>query len=112
MDKPFKQLSKDIKYTLSLYNNQNCKTKKWDELIASHDLAYQIGGITQNLLKLNNYRKRKDHETNEVLMENLSDELADTISVCVMIANFMDIDLDLAWKNMIKSDEIKNIQDA
>lgn len=81
-------------------------TKPWTYVIASHDLQYQVGNLSKCVLQLEGYRYRGDLSEAEI-KANAADELADIMAEVLFIAHELGIDLEDAWKKMVKSDEDK-----
>jgi NTP pyrophosphatase (non-canonical NTP hydrolase) len=81
-------------------------TKKWNWESAAKDLPYQVGSVTKIMQQLTN--ERWAHGKNEDQLKNeLSDELADVIACALFIAAGLEIDINLAWQNMLESDKEK-----
>lgn len=82
-------------------------THPWTYETAAADLPYQVGSIAKIMLQLKGLRY-DEGLSKEELMISLADELADVMAETIFIAGEMGIDLDKAWKDMLKSD-IKKI---
>jgi len=81
-------------------------TKPWDYKTALRDLPCQVGSLTKLVMQLEGERYRYN-KTNTEIKEEIGDELADILSLVVFIAHELNIDLNDAWEEMLKSDESK-----
>ena len=81
-------------------------TKPWDYKTALRDLPCQVGSLTKLVMQLEGERYRYN-KTNTEIKEEIGDELADILSLVVFIAHELNIDLNDAWEEMLKSDENK-----
>lgn len=81
-------------------------TNPWDYKVAAHDLPYQVGSLTKLIMQLSGDRYA-DGKTKETLIEGVKDELADILAEILFIAHELGIDIEEAWKGMVKSDEDK-----
>lgn len=81
-------------------------TKAWDYRVAARDLPCQVGSLTKLLMQLDGERFRHNKSDRE-LKSQISDELADIMSLVLFIAHELDIDLEQAWREMLKSDDVK-----
>lgn len=97
------QLRDEIVRTFAEYEKTG--TKKWDYLIASRDLSYQIGSLNKIIMQLSGERYSKDSA--EILKSQAADELADILAEVLFIAKELDIDMYDAWNQMLGSDNQK-----
>ena len=81
-------------------------TKPWDYQIAAKDLPCQVGSLLKLVMQLNGERYRHN-KTDAELKLQMADELADILSLVLFIAHELDIDMDVAWNQMLGSDEQK-----
>ncbi len=104
MSKNLHQMTNEILQTFKEYERTG--TKPWTYRTAAFDLSYQIGMLTKRILQLDGerYREGKNDKELKVL---IADELADIIADVLLIAHELDIDLEMAWKHMQKSDAKK-----
>lgn len=84
-------------------------THPWTYETAAQDLQYQIGSVAKIMLQLKGFRYNEGLSKEE-LMTSLADELADVMAETIFIAGEMGIDLDKAWKDMLRSDVKKITQ--
>lgn len=97
-------MTQDIRTNVDSYAAQG--TKRWDAAIASRDLIYQVGMVHKVLLQIDGYRYVRKEELPQ-LSKLLADELADTLSMVLLIADEHGIDLEKAWRDMLESDKKK-----
>jgi NTP pyrophosphatase (non-canonical NTP hydrolase) len=102
--KTIHQMTADVVKSFNSYVAQG--TKKWNWESAAKDLPYQVGSIAKIMQQLTN--ERWDEGKSETqLKDELSDELADVIACSLFIAAELNIDIDKAWQNMLKTDKHK-----
>lgn len=94
-------MTRDIQKSIKLYPNVG--TKSWDYQIAAKDIAVQTGSLIKLIMQLNNERYAHG-KSNKELKVAISDELADILSLVLYVADELDIDMNEAWENMLKSD--------
>lgn len=103
--KTFHSMGKEVRAQMERYARV-MGTKKWTYETAAKDLPCQIGSLTKLLMQLKNERYRH-HQTDNQIKENVSDELADILSLIIFMADELDIDLAEAWQKMLESDQKK-----
>ncbi len=102
--KTLDEMTKEVKETFNAYVAQG--TKRWNWQSAAKDLPYQVGSITKIMLQLTNERW-PEGKTKKQLKAELGDELADVMAEVLFMAAQLDINLEEAWQNMLKSDKRK-----
>jgi hypothetical protein len=101
MSKTIKQMTEEVVKSFDSYVAQG--TIKWDWQSAAKDLPYQVGSVTKIMQQITNERWANG-KTEKKLKREMSDELADVIACTLFIAHGLNIDIQEAWENMIKSD--------
>jgi NTP pyrophosphatase (non-canonical NTP hydrolase) len=86
--------------------HQKFGTTPWNYQIAAKDLSYQVGSLCKLIMQLNNERYRYD-KSDEKLKAEIGDELADILSLVLLIAHELKIDLNQAWTGMLQADQQK-----
>ena len=104
MSKTLRELTVDIVKNYENYLRSG--TVRRDAMIASRDLTYQIGTLNKLLMQLHKQR-RNDGMTEEEMKSKISDELSDIMADTLYIAHELNINMDLAWEEMIKNDTSK-----
>ena len=99
-----KKMTEDVVKTFENYKNQG--TKPWNYETAIQDLSYQVGSLNKAFLQMKGYR-HKGNLSDKDIKENLTDELADILSLVLIIAHELDINLKEAWRKMLASDKRK-----
>lgn len=97
-------MTQDVQKSIKLYPNSG--TKPWDYQIAAKDIAVQTGSLIKLIMQLNNERYSHGKSTSELKIA-ISDELGDILSLVLYVADELDIDMNEAWENMLKSDHRK-----
>jgi len=99
-----RQLTEEIVQDFRNYDATG--TNSWTYATAIRDLPYQLGSLTKLLNQLEGDRFA-DGQTPDQIKAKMADELADIMAEVLFAAHELGIDMDQAWRDMIKSDETK-----
>ena len=102
--KSLQEMTQDVQKSINMYPNSG--TKSWDYQIAAKDIAVQTGSLIKLIMQLNNERYGHGKSKSELKVA-ISDELAYILSLVLYVADELNIDMNEAWKNMLKSDNNK-----
>jgi NTP pyrophosphatase (non-canonical NTP hydrolase) len=86
--------------------------RKWGVEGTMIELMKQIGDLAKRLMVFENFKSRETNPDFATNKENIGDELADIVSVCMRLADEYDIDLEEAiMKSVTNAKEVlKKVQ--
>lgn len=94
-------------YTVDIFEKyKKTQTNPRTYKTAALDLSYQIGSLNKGIMQLDNDRFRNNLSDNQI-KETIGDELVDIMTLVTFIAHELDIDLEQARSQMVKSDQKK-----